>query len=301
MMKKYREIDFFDKNENIYAFFTYADNIKNMHSHEFWEIVYLFEGRGVHRTPDGETVMEAGDFLLIRPGAAHSIESVPQCDGALARICNCLVRRDYFSSIADSFQAESSLKGYALCDLLSGACPFCLHLKDDNASNIRHLLWLIAHEYNHFTDGSEVIMSHALSCLLICVTRLYEYQSGKTATPVSRRGDMDELIKFMTANFGQPMSLQYLALHAHLSREYLSRAFKKHTGKNISAYLTEIRIARAKDMLRTNTFSIEYIGEYCGYQSASAFQKAFKKTVGMSPGSYRRSSTSSTTACSNTS
>lgn len=260
-----------------------------MHFHEFWEIAYLYEGRGIHRTPDGEEFFETNEFLFIKPGAAHAVLSVPLDDGAPARICNCLIRHDYFSSCIREFQSEVPLKGYALYDMLSGNHPFCLHLKDDNAKNVLHLLWLIAHEYNHFTDGSEMVIRHAVFCLLTCITRLYEYKLDRIATPVSRQGNIDELIKYMNSNFGQPLSLELLALHAHLSREYLSRTFKKHTGKNISAYLEEIRITRAKDMLRTNTFSIEYIWEYCGYRSASAFQKAFKKVVGMSPRDYRKS------------
>ena len=288
MNQKYPETEFFDKEENVYAFFTFGDSRENLHSHEFWAISYLYEGRGIYRTPDGEETLEANEFLFIKPGAIHAIMSMPLCDGAPARICNCQIRSDYFLSCIREFQAEAPLKGYVLYDMLSGDRPFCLHLKDDNAKNILHLLWLIAHEYNHFTDGSEMVIRHAIFCLLTCITRLYEYQLNKIATPVSRRGDIDELIKYMTANFGQPLSLELLAMRAHLSREYLSRTFKKYTGKNISTYLEEIRITRAKDMLRTNTFSIEYIGEYCGYRSASAFQKAFKKVVGMPPSEYRK-------------
>ena len=288
MLKVYRESDFFDKEEKIYAFFSLADVIRNMHAHEFWEIAYVYEGEAQNETIHGSQHLQTGDFLFIKPGAEHSFTY--NTNDVRGRMCNCLIRRNYFERLIEKFQNNHELSGYKLYELLSNSMPFCIHLSDDNANNIRHLIWQIAHEYNHFTVGSSYIIENALINLLVYMTRIYEYQQEKVTSPVSKHRDIDELIKYMNSNFGQELTLEYLAARQHLSKEYLSRYFKKETGKNISEYLSEIRISRAKGMLHTDTFPIGFISEYCGYRTISAFEKAFKKIVGMSPSDYRKSS-----------
>ena len=288
MVKHLREADFFDINENVYAFFTCANNTASTHSHEFWELAYVYEGEGINTCNDITTTLRAGDFMLIKPGTAHSIITPKHTGNSLARICNCLIRRSYFDNLINRFHSRKYMNGYILSELLSQSNPLCVILHDDNAFNIKHLMWLIAHEYNHFTAGSSTLIENSLDSLLICITRLYEYSYGSLSTPVSQHEVIDELIKYMTANFSNDLSLDFLAQHVHLSREYLSRYFKKQTGKNISEFLTEIRISRAKEMLSTNTFTVEYISEYCGYGCLRTFEKAFKKVTGITASDYRK-------------
>lgn len=278
--------DFFDENENIRAFFCCAHSEKNMHSHEFWELGYIYEGIGTHHTSKGNEAVKAGDFILIKPGGYHSV-TAPQ-NGASTRVCNCLFTQNYFEMLIQEYWNVSGLADYTMQDMLLGAKPFCLHLTDDNAKNVKHLMWLIAHEYNHFTIGSELIIKNTMLDLLIIITRLYEYSLKKAAPTVSRNDEIDRLMKYMRSNFGYKLTLDFLAGQVHLSREYLSRYFKRYTGKTISEFLTEIRISKAKEMLRTSSHSVEDIGAYCGYPSVSNFQKAFKKATGMSPGGYRK-------------
>ena len=229
--------------------------------------------------------------MLIKPGTAHSITTPSYTGNALARICNCLIRKDYFNHLILAHHSFKDMSGYILSGLLNQNSPLCVILHDDNASNIKHLMWLIAHEHNQFTSGSDIIIENSLESLLICIIRLYEYSHGSLSTPVSRHEVIDELIKYMSANFSSHLSLDFLAQHVHLSREYLSRYFKKQTGKNISEFLTEIRITRAKQMLSTNTFPIEYISVYCGYGCTRTFEKAFKKVTGVTASDYRKQKT----------
>ncbi len=279
--------DFFEENEKLRAFFCVAHREKDIHSHEFWELAYVYEGRGKNHTDNTENIKE-GDFLLIKPGAKHSITSLPQKDGSQTRVCNCIFTQEYFKTIEKEYSSVAELQGYVLYDMIISDAPFCIRLSDDNAQNIRHLMWLIAHEYNHFTVGSEFIMKHAIIDLLISITRLYEYKIKKAVPSVSKNAEIDELMKYMRSNFAYKLSLEFLAAHVHLSREYLSRYFKQYTGKTISEFLLEIRMSRAKEMLRTSSYSVSDIGTYCGYPSVTNFQKAFKKYVGIPPSVYRK-------------
>ncbi len=278
--------DFFQENESLRAFFCVAGKTKNIHSHEFWELAYVYEGRGKHHTDTTESVKE-GNFFLIKPGAKHSLTSLPDNDGSPMRVCNCIFTQEYFKTIEKEYASVPELQSYALYDKILSGAPFCIRLSDDNARNIRHLMWLTAHEYNHFTIGSEMIMRHSILDLLICITRLYEYSIKRAAPSVSKNAEIDELMKYMRSNFSYKLTLEFLAEHVHLSREYLSRYFKQYTGKNISEFLLEIRMSRAKEMLRTSSYSVADIGIYCGYSSVNNFRKAFKSFVGIPPSTYR--------------
>ena len=82
--------------------------------------------------------------------------------------------------------------------------------------------------------------------------------------------------------------MDFLAEQAHMSREYLSRKFKSYTGTNLSDFIAEVRIERARQLLRSSAHSVTDISSYCGYTSLGNFQRFFKKLVGCSPSEYRK-------------
>ena len=120
------------------------------------------------------------------------------------------------------------------------------------------------------------------------IIRLYEKSIKNETAETSRNDVINDIIKYIKSNFGSDITLYYLAEYVHLSPEYLCRYFKKCTGVNISEFITKTRIEKAKCKLRTSDCSINDICEYCGYKSISNFQKAFKKSVGMTAGEYRK-------------
>lgn len=287
MEKKHLVKDYFDENESIKAFFTIAQREKNMHSHTFWELVYIYEGCGINYTNDGEKNVKDGVFLFMKPGVRHSLVSPTKGEGAPLRVCNCIFTQEYLNTMINEYAHIEGIKNYALFKHITNDASFSIQLNDDNARNINHLMWLIAHEYNHFTIGSEEIIRQSFLSLLICITRLYEYQTNRAIPTVSKNSDIDKLMKYIRSNFASKLTLDLLAAHIHLSREYLCRYFKKYTGKTISDFLLEVRIAQAKQMLRTTSHSVTDIGAYCGYPSVSNFQRSFKRVVGMSPNEFR--------------
>lgn len=176
---------------------------------------------------------------------------------------------------------------YSFRNSLAQNIPFCIHLKDDSGS-VYHMLMTAAHEYNHFTGGSGSVIENTVLSLFIYIARLYERSLTGERVADTKSDVIDELVRYMKSNFGCALTLDYLAAYVHLSPEYLSRYFKKCTGRNIFDYLSEIRLERAKYMLRASNLSITDISLYCGYRSISNFQKSFKRYTGMSAGEYRK-------------
>lgn len=93
--------------------------------------------------------------------------------------------------------------------------------------------------------------------------------------------------KFINKHYKEELSLEKVAEYLQLSPSYLSNVFKKETGQNFIDYVTEVRINRAKFLLKTTDLRIAEIARESGYADEYYFSKVFKKNVGESPMKYR--------------
>ncbi|ENH98016.1 hypothetical protein J416_02194 [Gracilibacillus halophilus YIM-C55.5] len=83
------------------------------------------------------------------------------------------------------------------------------------------------------------------------------------------------------------LTLEVLASVLHVSSVYLSRMIKRELGISYVHLLTNLRIQRAKELLRKTDLSIREIAEYVGYDSQHYFSNTFKKITGTSPKQYK--------------
>lgn len=98
----------------------------------------------------------------------------------------------------------------------------------------------------------------------------------------------NEIITFIEKNFGDSeMSLEKTAKEFYVSENHISRVLKNKTGKSYKAYLIDIRIKEAKNLLRNTPLTVSDIAEKVGYTDLRAFNKLFKKYTGNTPGEYR--------------
>lgn len=93
--------------------------------------------------------------------------------------------------------------------------------------------------------------------------------------------------KYIDGNLSEELSLVKLADIAYFNPSYLSRLFKQVTGKNISDYIFEAKIRRAKQLLEKADIKIYEIAEAIGYNSAQNFTRFFKKITNITPQEYR--------------
>lgn len=85
------------------------------------------------------------------------------------------------------------------------------------------------------------------------------------------------------------VSLVRLAEIVYFNPSYLSRLFKQVTGSNLSDYISECRIRKAKKLLENHDYKIHEISEAVGYLSATNFARFFKKVTSMTPQEFRDS------------
>ena len=288
----YLNKDFINISYSLNSFFCLAQPKAIVHSHEFWELTYVYEGTGINCIDGNTQTVENGDFFLIKPGLEHSFGLPASGKIGDVKMLNCLLKKEYFADLLKKCCSTPSICEYKLLAMLMDNTPLCIQLSNDSAKNIKRTMWMIEYECNHFSDGSDLIINNLSFNLILSILRLYEHNMSEKPKDVSRNDEIERLIKYINSNFGQKLSLSYLANYIHLSREYLSRYFKQYTGKNISEYLLEIRMEHAKELLSESNYTIEDISLYCGYPTLSNFQRAFKSYVGFSPSNYRKFSTS---------
>ena len=97
----------------------------------------------------------------------------------------------------------------------------------------------------------------------------------------------EKAMQYIEENIAADLSLEQLADALHISASHLSRTFKKATGLSLTDYINQLRITKAKELLRGTDIYIYAISEMVGYHDATYFSSMFKKLVGVSPSEYR--------------
>ena len=95
------------------------------------------------------------------------------------------------------------------------------------------------------------------------------------------------ITRYVQEHLAEEVSLSVLAEEFHLNPQYISQLFKNEIGVGFLAYLTNIRMEKAKKLL-LSTFSVAEVAEQSGYGDYRVFTKSFKKTEGITPSQYRR-------------
>ena len=96
------------------------------------------------------------------------------------------------------------------------------------------------------------------------------------------------ITRYLQEHLAEEMSLSVLADEFHLNPQYISQLFRNEIGVNFLAYLTNIRIEKAKKLLLSTPLSVAEVAERAGYGDYRVFTKVFKKSEGVTPSQYRR-------------
>lgn len=285
---EFKEADYISDGENLRFMFNSEPRKPIMHSHEFWELSYIYEGTGMHNDENKCEAVEYGHIILTSPGAIHGFSSSELLTEPKLHNCVCLIKKDFFAKMFKELDKIDGVNKFSLINDIRTKNIICLHLKD-SGNAIHDLLWNAAAEYNYYMPGGEAIIKNLLICTFINIIRIVEEQCKISQKNSFNNNNIDVIIKFLRNNLSRKIYLTELSDLIHMSPDYLCKYFKKHTGSNIFTYLTMLRMERAKKLLTNKSYSVSYISMICGYNYTSNFQMNFKKYTGMTPNEYRKS------------
>lgn len=117
------------------------------------------------------------------------------------------------------------------------------------------------------------------------------YENKTSSKPNYEKNDervISSITRYMQEHLSEEISLSVLAEEFHLNPQYISQLFKNEIGVGFLAYLTNIRIEKAKKLLLSTALSVTEISSLAGYGDYRVFTKVFKKTEGVTPSQFRR-------------
>lgn len=97
-----------------------------------------------------------------------------------------------------------------------------------------------------------------------------------------------DIKQYIHSNYHQEITLQHIADRFFISRENVSRKFKLVSSENLSDYLSNLRIDKAKQLLKSSDLRLSQISSLVGFQDEKYFSRVFKKVTGMTPREYRK-------------
>lgn len=111
--------------------------------------------------------------------------------------------------------------------------------------------------------------------------------------PERNKKEFKQIIKsacdFIHAHYQDDLTLTQMAEYTNVSISHFGSLFKRYTGETLIAYINQVRVEKAKELLRNSDDKIYLIAEKVGFSSQHYFIRVFKNVKGMSPNEYRKS------------
>lgn len=231
--------------------YDYKKKTQLPHTHNEYEIIFYTTGKGTFHTPKKNHPIKTGRIVVIPPGFIHYTTT----DSEL----QCLVLRGSMPLLSNI----SSVK--ILTDNERHEVEFLMRMIYENRSGNTEYLSALRNALFHFI-----------------------LKSLKTASNIGLA--VNKIISDIVNNFqDSSISLNLLLGKSNYAEDYIRAQFKKIVGKTPTAFLNNIRIQYACDLIEEykDSLSLSEISEKCGYTDYVCFSKKFKQLTGMSPRTYK--------------
>ncbi len=106
--------------------------------------------------------------------------------------------------------------------------------------------------------------------------------------PATESALIDKANLFIRGHLHEDLSVERVAKHCAYSPSHFRNLYRRRMGLSLGAYIREMRISRAQELLSSSDLNITEIAYAVGYRSVYAFSAAFKKMTGTPPLRYRR-------------
>ncbi|MBQ8509842.1 MAG: helix-turn-helix transcriptional regulator [Clostridia bacterium] len=179
---------------------------------------------------------------------------------------------------ADSFDPAQVLEALAFedCPALSGFV--CL----PGMQGAEEELAAIVRDFNEGRLLGREAACARLKLLLTDIARRVLTGTEKSDTTVER------VLAFLRENYARPLTNHEIAQIVNYHEFYVNKLIVRHTGMTLHRYLTHIRVGHAARLLMTTDDPVSKIAEDCGFTSPAYFADAFRRTMGVTPGEYRK-------------
>ncbi|MCR5620403.1 MAG: helix-turn-helix domain-containing protein [Treponema sp.] len=223
----------------------------------------LFAGKAVAKRKDTDpgTIAE-GIFGRIRAGDCASIRHL---------------LNSYAAALQESYEGDMGKIKNAIFELLVNVRNITTEI-DCNYQNDE---FSSAFSVLSAADSMGSVLDFALKRCEECATDVMKFSSTKDNHIVKKAED------YIEKRMSEDLSLEDVAAAINVSPSYLSRMFKDVKGENYINYLTDMRLRRARELLRDPRMPIKEISAEIGFNDQNYFSRIFKNKFGMTPTEFR--------------
>lgn len=176
---------------------------------------------------------------------------------------------------------EKSLPPYVIYSFIQRCAKEIWNLCEENAA--------LPQEYEQKDLLSQLTAAPDMERLL---ERFYSFAASACKGLEQHRGNhyggtMDEVINYIHLKYTQDISIEKICSVFYFNQSYFSSLFKSKTGCNYNDYVTNLRVEKAKELLKSGNYKITEISEMIGYNSSRYFSKVFRSRTGELPQEYK--------------
>lgn len=261
------------------------------HYHDFFELVYVISGSGMHAIGNASYPIHAGDIYAISPNEPHAYYPI---DGQQLNIINILFKPEILDDSLLNSGAQIGLTGLLYLEPLfriESSFAHRLNVQGVLAYRIEQLLNEMQNEQNERLPGYELVLKNTFCNLLILISRAYEKQlqkSGVNSEFSRRHAVVEAAMRYIEAHHTEAVSLADVAQHTAMSASRLAHLFKQHTRRSLIAYLHEYRINRVSADLLQSDAPVSELAKRLGYSDLRFFYRIFRRYRACSPTEYRQ-------------
>ena len=255
------------------------------HTHNYVEVIYMYQGSTRHINDDDEVILEEGDLLFLNQNAVQEIMPAGEKDLAI----NLIILPEFFDTAYEMMGTEDNL----LRDFLVGnlrddkRAASYLHFRVADILPIQNLMentiWSILHDQPNKRSCNQVTMGLLILHLL---NHMDKMEMGERSY---ERDFVVNVLNYVETRYKNG-TLSELAELMGCDLYWLSREIKKRIGKTYKELLQTKRMSQAAYLLTNTRIPVSDIIEKVGYDNSSYFYRRFKERYGVSPGEYRDSS-----------
>ena len=240
-------------------------------------VLFLLEGRMSVHCQEETYSLETNDIILINPGVYYELRDLQDAIYGMAFYS--------LSSMTELFDSHS----------------FSFHCNSaaDRTRSYEDLLQIFHELTTVYADGKKqtnCLLNSLLLKLLDCLIEHYQLRSDSEAGTEEGSGRMQMIMQYILTNLGSEVSLHELAVQMYLSPSTLSRFFRKNTGLYFADFVMRLRVQSALGLLNHTDQTITQIALTCGFSGSAAFNRAFRKIMGITPSEYREQNRSAIAA-----
>lgn len=240
-----------------------------LHGHaDFFEFMGVLEGNGRQLLPVGTQELREGDVVLARPQDRHALQGVSP-DGM--RFVNVAFPAKTWRNFTDIVRLPDT----------TGVEPPLWRLDAADSERAQWVFRRVLDRFHHGPTMLDALRFWTDLVELLCLDRTATDVQPGPAWLVRARTEMQRAEHLRE---GVPRMLSI----ATVSAAHLSRSMREHYGTTPTAFVTELRLQRAAELLGTTSDPVTEIAHRCGFSSQSYFTRCFRDAYGVPPKEYRR-------------